>query len=47
MAEGCRVLKVGTELISYKSFTTIPPYKFTGCVRGIDKLQLTVLQRGK
>ena len=36
MAENRRVLKIGTELISYKGYTTSPPYKFTGCVRGID-----------
>lgn len=47
MAEGCRVLKVGTELISYKSFTTIPPYKFTGCVRGIDKTTVNSLTKGE
>ena len=37
MADGCRVLKIGTELISYEDYTTTPPYKFTGCTRGIDK----------
>ena len=37
MADGVRVLKVGTELISYEGFTTTPPYMFTGCQRGVDK----------
>jgi hypothetical protein len=37
MADDRRVLKIGTELISYKNYTTIRPYKFTGCVRGIDE----------
>jgi len=37
MADGTRVLKIGTELISYENFTTTAPYKFTGCKRGIDK----------
>jgi hypothetical protein len=37
MAEGRRVLKLGSELISYRNYTTVPPYKFTGCVRGIDE----------
>jgi hypothetical protein len=37
MATNRRVLKIGTELISYKNYTTSRPYKFTGCVRGIDK----------
>ena len=37
MADNRRVLKIGTELISYKGYTTSPPFKFTGCVRGIDE----------
>ena len=37
MATGCRVLKIGSELISYEGYTTTPPFKFTGCTRGIDK----------
>jgi hypothetical protein len=37
MARNRRVLKIGSELISYKGYTTSPPYKFTGCERGIDK----------
>jgi hypothetical protein len=36
MAEGRRVLRIGTELISYEGYTTTPPYTFHGCVRGID-----------
>lgn len=36
MAEGTRVLKIGTELLSYEDYTTTAPYKFTGCKRGID-----------
>ncbi|MPM58706.1 hypothetical protein SDC9_105539 [bioreactor metagenome] len=46
MAEGCRVLKVGTELISYENFTTVPPYKFTGCKRGIDNTTVNSLPKG-
>ena len=46
MADDCRVLKVGTELISYKKFTTTWPYKFSGCVRGIDKTTVNSLPRG-
>lgn len=34
MADGCRVLKIGTELVSYTGYTTEWPYKFTGCSRG-------------
>ena len=46
MADGCRVLKVGTELISYENFTTTRPYQFTGCVRGIDKTTINSLPKG-
>lgn len=34
MAEGCRVLQFGGELIAYEGFTTERPYRFTGCTRG-------------
>lgn len=37
MAENMRVLKIGTELISYDNYTSTRPYKFTGCVRGVDQ----------
>ncbi len=37
MADGTRVLKIGTELIAYSGYTTTPPFKFTGCERGIDE----------
>ena len=37
MADGVRVLKIGTELISYEGYTITEPYKFTGCKRGVDK----------
>ena len=36
MATNRKVLKIGTELVSYEGFTTAPPYTFFGCVRGID-----------
>ena len=32
--EGRRVLKAGKELITYRSYTTEPPFRFTGCERG-------------
>lgn len=35
MADGCRVLKFGGELISYESYTNGPPYYFMGCKRGV------------
>ncbi len=34
MADKCRILMFGGELISYESYTTEPPYRFTGCARG-------------
>ena len=37
MANNRRVLKIGTEFISYRGYTTTPPYMFYGCERGIDK----------
>ncbi len=46
MAEGRRVLKVGTELIAYKGYTTTPPYTFTGCVRGIDRTTVNAQPEG-
>jgi hypothetical protein len=35
MADNRRILRLGTELISYKDYTTDPPYLFTGCERGV------------
>lgn len=35
LAERCRVLQFGGELISYEGYTTERPYRFTGCVRGL------------
>ncbi len=46
MADGCRVLRVGTELISYKSYTTSWPYKFIGCTRGIDNTTVNGMPKG-
>ena len=34
MEERCRVLKFDGELIHYDTYTTEPPYRFTGCKRG-------------
>lgn len=36
MADRCRVLMFGGELIAYEAYTTEPPYSFTGCKRGED-----------
>jgi hypothetical protein len=46
MAKNNRVLKIGTEFISYKGYTTTPPYKFTGCVRGIDETNINAQPEG-
>lgn len=46
MADGCRVLKVGSELISYENYTTVRPYKFTGCIRGIDNTTVNSQPKG-
>ncbi len=46
VAGGCRVLKIGTELISYRGYTTAPPYRFTGCVRGTDETTVNAQPAG-
>jgi flagellar biosynthesis/type III secretory pathway chaperone len=46
VADGCRVLRVGTELISYENFTTTRPYQFTGCVRGVNQTTINSLPKG-
>jgi hypothetical protein len=46
MSKGRRLLKLGTELISYNNYTTTRPYKFTGCVRGIDKTTINEQPEG-
>jgi hypothetical protein len=46
MADGMRVLKVGTELISYKGYTTAWPYKFIGCERGVDSTTVNSQPKG-
>ena len=35
-----RILKFGTEIISYEGYTEEPPYKFTGCKRGALETEL-------
>lgn len=46
MADGCRVLRAGTELISYESYTSTQPYMFTGCKRGVEKTTVNSLPVG-
>lgn len=45
--EKCRVLKFGGELIYYDSYTTEPPYMFTGCVRGHWDTNVTEHEMGQ
>jgi len=37
MADGRRVLRIGSELISYNGYTNTRPYQITGCTRGVFK----------
>ena len=41
VADKCRVLQFGGELISYEGFTTKRPYCFTGCKRGYNDTYIT------
>ncbi len=40
-AEPCRILRFDGEIISYESYTTEPPYMFTGCKRGHFGTEIT------
>lgn len=46
MAGNRKVLKLGTELISYRGYTTEPPYMFYGCKRGIDETTINAQPAG-
>jgi len=46
MADKRRVLKIGTELISYTGYSTARPFKFNGCIRGIDETTINSQPRG-
>ena len=46
LEEGRRILKVGSELISYKNYTTTYPYKFTGCERAVLNTSAVKRQKG-
>jgi hypothetical protein len=41
MADRCRILKFGGELIAYEGYATEPPYRFTGCERGACATKVT------
>lgn len=47
MYEPCRVLQFGGELLSYKSYTTEPPYRFLGVKRGAWNTTPTAHPRGE
>ena len=47
MADGCRILSFGGELISYAGYTTEPPYRFTGCERGHRNTRIKAHPRGE
>ena len=47
MCPECRVLKFGTELISYESYTTERPYRFVGCVRGYNDTEIITHPEGE
>jgi len=34
LEEERRLLKIGNELVTYRDYTTTPPYSFVGCQRG-------------
>ena len=46
MADHCRILQFGGELISYEGCTTEWPYSFTGCVRGYNDTYAAEHARG-
>lgn len=46
MSDGRRILKIGDELIEYETFTTSPPYQFTGCKRAILNTRVTSHEKG-
>ena len=45
MAEGCRLLRFGGEIIQYTGYTKTRPYCFTGCTRG-NNGSLAAYERG-
>ena len=47
MADKCRILRFGGELISYEGYTTEYPYCFTGCQRGFYKTNVTSHEMGQ
>lgn len=46
LEEGRRFLKIGNELVTYTNYTTIPPYSFTGCQRGVLESKANDVEKG-
>jgi len=36
-----KTLRIGEELVRFSGVTSAPPYKFTGCTRGVNKTKIT------
>ena len=47
MADKCRILRFGGELISYEGYTTEHPYCFTGCQRGFYNTHVVSHEMGQ
>lgn len=47
LSDGARILKFGTELISYEGCTTERPYRFTGCKRGAHATEIIPHAQGE
>ena len=47
MYDGCRILRFGGELISYRGYTSDPPYRFTGIERGAHATRKTAHPAGE
>ena len=46
MAEGCRILRFGGEMITYEGYSPDRPYCFTGCKRGHNGTRIRSLEPG-
>lgn len=44
--EGRRFLKIGNELVTYRDYTTAPPFRFTGCRRGELGTKIKEVEKG-
>lgn len=46
LEDGRRMLKIGTEIISYEEYTTKPPYQFINCKRGVFNTTPAIQAKG-